>query len=472
MNSHASIETGQSWTLRPAGAHEFVTVRNLVTACELLDADFETLAVESFAVAELDNEVVGTAGVEVRGAHGLVRSVAVLPWARGRGIAHALVTDRIAWARERGIDSFYLLTLTAERYFSQRGFVTVPRSQAPVDIQGAYEFSLCPDSAVLMRYAPGESHAGGCCDEGCGCQSADGTVDPEASSQCCSGDCACNEPRPDVAQPGDGEALRAQVRDHYARAARAAQSPARAKAGCCGGSTGCGDPITSNLYEADQTGALPEAAVRASLGCGNPTLLAELRAGETVLDLGSGGGIDVLLSAARVGPEGFVFGLDMTDDMLSLARANQDRAGVRNVTFLKGEIEAIPLPRHSVDVIISNCVINLSADKARVLAEAFRVLKPGGRFAVSDIVVRKPMPAAMRRSAELWSGCVAGALEEQTYRDLLAASGFTDIEIVPTRIYSGDDAVALAAGIELTAADLATLDGAFMSAFVRARKAG
>src|SRR5438270_2466349 len=206
-----------------------------------------------------------------------------------------------------------------------------------------------------------------------------------------------------------------------------------------GGSCGC-DPVSSNLYDAAETAALPEGAVRASLGCGNPTALAELHAGEVVLDLGSGGGIDVLLSARRVGPTGKAYGLDMTDEMLDLARENQRKAGVANVEFLKGEIERIPLPDASVDVVLSNCVINLSADKRRVLAEAFRVLKPGGRLAVSDVLVRGPVPAEVRRSMELWVGCVAGALEETELLGLLAEVGFADAAIEPTRIYRLEDA--------------------------------
>jgi ubiquinone/menaquinone biosynthesis C-methylase UbiE len=234
--------------------------------------------------------------------------------------------------------------------------------------------------------------------------------------------------------------------------------------------SGC-DPITSNLYATAETADLPGEAVAASLGCGNPTALAELMAGETVLDLGSGGGIDVLLSARRVGPTGKAYGLDMTDEMLTLARENQKKAGVTNVEFLKGEIEAIPLPDASVDVIISNCVINLSADKDRVLAEAFRVLKPGGRFAVSDIVVRGDVPAAIRRNIELWIGCVAGALEEAEYRDKLGKAGFETVEILPTRVYRAADAreFLAQAGIDADAVGPA-IDEKFMSAFVRARK--
>jgi SAM-dependent methyltransferase len=246
-------------------------------------------------------------------------------------------------------------------------------------------------------------------------------------------------------------------------------------ASCCGtaSSRGEADPITSDLYGCGETAGLPAEAVAASLGCGNPTALAELRPGETVLDLGSGGGIDVLLSARRVGPTGKAYGLDMTDEMLALARENQKKAGVTNVEFLKGEIEAIPLPDASVDVIISNCVINLSGDKDRVLAEAFRVLKPGGRFAVSDVVVRGGVPAAIRRSVELWIGCVAGALEEQEYRHKLAKAGFEAISLEPTRIYRAEDARDFRAGAGLDAAAVAPqVDGKFMSAFVRAAKPG
>jgi len=241
---------------------------------------------------------------------------------------------------------------------------------------------------------------------------------------------------------------------------------------CCGGAAEAGqcDPVTKDLYQAAEVTGLPEEALRASLGCGNPTALAELRPGETVLDLGSGGGIDVLLSARRVGPTGKAYGLDMTDEMLELARENQRKAGVENVEFLKGEMEKIPLPDNSVDVIISNCVINLAADKDRVLKEAFRVLKPGGRFAVSDIVVRGEVPAELRRSVELWIGCLAGALEETDYRAKLAAAGFTAIDVEPTRIYRAEDARPYLeqAGLDLTSA--VAVDGKFMSAFVRARK--
>jgi len=262
------------------------------------------------------------------------------------------------------------------------------------------------------------------------------------------------------------------VRDKYAKAARRV---AGGQEGCCGEAAprGTTDPITADLYTADETAGLPADAVRASLGCGNPTALAELRPGEVVLDLGSGGGIDVLLSARRVGPAGRAYGLDMTDEMLALARENQRKAGVENVEFLKGAMEAIPLPDASVDVVISNGVINLAADKDRVLAEAFRVLKPGGRFAVSDVVVRGAVPPAIRRSVELWIGCVAGALEEAEYRAKLAAAGFEAVDIEPTRVYRADDAREFLAGAGFDAdAVAAQVDGQFMSAFVRARKPG
>lgn len=244
---------------------------------------------------------------------------------------------------------------------------------------------------------------------------------------------------------------------------------------CCGSAPSsiseCADPITSNLYSMNEQSELPESAVLASLGCGNPTALAELRPGETVLDLGSGGGIDVLLSAKRVGPTGKAYGLDMTDEMLALARENQKKAGVENVEFLKGEIEQIPLPDSSVDVIISNCVINLSADKDKVLREAFRVLKPGGRFAVSDVVTRGEIPDAVRKSVLAWVGCVAGALEEKEYRNKLQAAGFDEVGIEPTRIYRVEDAREFLAGQGLDVDRLAAeVDGRFMSAFVRARK--
>lgn len=248
----------------------------------------------------------------------------------------------------------------------------------------------------------------------------------------------------------------------------------------CGGSSCCGaapadqhsvDPITSELYNAAQLGELPDTAVLASLGCGNPTALAELKPGEVVLDLGSGGGIDVLLSARRVGPTGKAYGLDMTDEMLALANENKRKSGIENVEFLKGEIESIPLPDNTVDVIISNCVINLSANKDKVIAEAFRVLKPGGRFAVSDVVTRGEMPAEIRQNVLLWAGCISGALEENDYKAKLATAGFEKIDVEPTRIYRVEDARSFLAqeGIDVDAI-ASQVDGKFMSAFVRASK--
>lgn len=243
---------------------------------------------------------------------------------------------------------------------------------------------------------------------------------------------------------------------------------------CCGAAAACGtdvDPITSNLYDEAQKSGLPEEAVLASLGCGNPTALAALNAGEVVLDLGSGGGIDVLLSAKRVGPTGKAYGLDMTDEMLQLARENQKKSGIENVEFLKGEIEKIPLPDNSVDVIISNCVINLSADKDKVLREAFRVLKPGGRFAVSDVVTRGEVPAEVRQHMLLWVGCIAGALQDAEYAAKLQSAGFTGVDIEPTRVYNIEDARTFLSGQGLDVDALAPqVEGKFMSAFVRARK--
>ena len=243
---------------------------------------------------------------------------------------------------------------------------------------------------------------------------------------------------------------------------------------CCGAGAaldGCCDPITSNLYDAAQTGELPQEAVLASLGCGNPTALAKLNPGETVLDLGSGGGIDVLLSARRVGPTGKAYGLDMTDEMLALARENQRKAGIENAEFLKGEIESIPLPGNTVDVVISNCVINLSGDKDRVLREAFRVLKPGGRFAVSDVVVRGAVPDDVRQNMLLWVGCIAGALQDDDYAARLAKAGFDNIEIEPTRVYDIADARAFLSGQGVDVDAIAPqVEGKFMSAFIRATK--
>jgi len=268
------------------------------------------------------------------------------------------------------------------------------------------------------------------------------------------------------------------VKERYGEAAKRVSTGAGVPADCCSKTSCCEgsassncDPITSDLYDPAQAAGLPEKAVAASLGCGNPTALAELKAGETVLDLGSGGGIDVLLSAKRVGPTGKAYGLDMTDEMLALAEENKRRSGLSNVEFLKGEIENIPLPDNSVDVIISNCVINLSGDKDRVIKEAFRVLKPGGRFAVSDVVVRGEVPSEVRKSMEMWVGCIAGALADQEYSGKLANAGFENIGIEVTRVYSLDDARSFLAGQGLDTESLAKeVDGKFVSAFVRASK--
>jgi ubiquinone/menaquinone biosynthesis C-methylase UbiE len=274
------------------------------------------------------------------------------------------------------------------------------------------------------------------------------------------------------------DSLKQVVQEKYGEAARRAAageaSSCCGSSACCGGSeSSCADPITSNLYDPAELGLVPAGAQRASLGCGNPTMLADLHPGEIVLDLGSGGGIDVLLSARRVGPTGKAYGLDMTDDMLALARRNQAEAGVHNVEFLKGEIEAIPLPDASVDVIISNCVINLSPDKDRVLAEAFRVLKPGGRFAVSDVVVRGEVPDAIRKSMELWVGCIAGAIEESDYVAKLRRAGFQGASVEPTRIYEVSEAKEFLRAEGLDPERVAQeVQGRFMSAFIRATKPG
>jgi arsenite methyltransferase len=268
----------------------------------------------------------------------------------------------------------------------------------------------------------------------------------------------------------DKASVQEQVKEKYGSAARAVKESGSMQA-CCDPGLRCCDPITTNLYSADEKGIVPEKAIQASLGCGNPTALIDLHPGQTVLDLGSGGGIDVLLSAQHVGPTGKAYGLDMTDDMLALARENQKQAGVSNVEFLKGEMENIPLPDNSVDVIISNCVINLSADKDRVLAEAFRVLKPGGRFAVSDVVVRGSVPEEVRKSMLLWVGCIAGALEESDYLTKLTAAGFEEASIEPTRVYNVEDArqFLTEAGVDVDAM-APQVNEKFFSAFVRANK--
>ena len=305
-----------------------------------------------------------------------------------------------------------------------------------------------------------------------------------SASNCCGPDCCGDEPVAITASTmteevsvmlGAQASLRAEVRAKYGAAAQRAAEGQQATCACgtaCDAKGAEWDPITSNLYEAAETDGIPAEALLASLGCGNPTALASLAPGETVLDLGSGGGIDVLLSAQRVGPTGKAYGLDMTDEMLALARENRRKSGLQNVEFLRGEIENIPLPSETVDVVISNCVINLSADKPRVIREAHRVLNPGGRFAVSDVVLRGDLPEAVQRSMGLWTGCVSGALRDDEYRRLLLAAGFTDVSIEPTRIYSTEDVKALLDSAGLTDDRLVeAVEGKIMSAFVRATKA-
>jgi arsenite methyltransferase len=415
--------SAQRFQVRSASTQDLANVRALLRAAELPLDGLEDQFGEGYALAREGGKLLGAIGIERYGKYGLLRSAVVASSARGRGIGEALVLDRIDWSIHAGLDALYLLTTTAGDYFPRFGFAAVERSAVPDEIKAAPEFaSICPSSSTVMAL-----------------------------------------------RLANGEGIRALVRRNYSAAARqAAQGDA---AGCgCGAEGERWDPITSNLYDDAEKSGVPAKAFLASLGCGNPTALAELKAGEVVLDLGSGGGIDVLLSAKRVGPTGFAYGLDMTDAMLELARENQRAAGAANVEFLKGEIENVPLPDNTVDVIISNCVINLSADKGRVLREAFRVLKPGGRFAVSDVVVRGEVPAEVRRSMELWVGCVAGALGEDEYRTLLKNAGFEQIDLEPTRVYRAEDARAFLEAGKLDDVPLENIDGRIVSAFVRAVK--
>jgi arsenite methyltransferase len=436
-------------TVRAAVARDRLAVEALVRAADLPAGVTGVLETGGLLVAESAEGIVGTAGLEVHGGDGLIRSVAVAPDWRNRGVGERLVravTDR---ARGLGLRRLYLLTTTASSWFARLGFAPVDRAHVPEEVQRSTEFSeLCPASAaVMMRElrAPRVSCCGGSTPTLVG-------IGVDAGV--------------DISDPA---ALKAEVRQRYGDAALSARSGGVAS--CCGSGSATRDPITSDLYEAAETSGLPAEAMLASLGCGNPTALAQLEPGQTVLDLGSGGGIDVLLSARRVGPAGKVYGLDMTDEMLELARANQARAGVTNVEFLKGDIEAIPLPDDSVDVIISNCVINLAADKSQVLREAFRVLRPGGRFAVSDIVTRGDVPETIRRSMSLWVGCIAGALREDEYLEQLDAAGFSDISLEPTRVYGSADARQMLSDAGVPEPDdLDEFDGAFFSAFVRAVK--
>jgi len=405
-------------SLRPATAADLPAAQQLLSSASLTTSGLADQWGEQYCLAVTDaGQVVGLAGYELYPPYALLRSVAVAPEWRGRGLGAALTADRLEAAGRCGIHSVFALTTTAAAYFPKLGFRRILRDDVPAEVQQSPEMSsICPSSATVLRMdlASGASRA---------------------ASPCCGG----------APEPVDGAAIRTAVRQRYGAVARRVSAT-----GCCSHASSCcgdgTDSITKDLYDALQTEGLPPAALLASLGCGNPTALAELRPGEIVLDLGSGGGIDVLLSARRVGPTGKAYGLDMTPDMLNLARRNAAEAGVDNVEFIRGEIENIPLPDASVDVIISNCVINLSGDKGRVLREAYRVLRPGGRFAVSDIVVRGELPEQVRRDMSLWVGCVAGALEETEFRNLLAAAGFVDIGIEPTRVHSLSELSASAGG--------------------------
>jgi arsenite methyltransferase len=434
--------------VRPAAASDLEVVRGLLQQADLPVAGVEDQYDDGFVVALADDAVIGAAGLEIYGAYGLLRSIVVSPDARGHGAGEALVRERLGYATSRGVRRVYLLTTTAAPFFARLGFTPVSRDDVPASVRRSPEFDICPGSATVMEYRIVKIVTA-CCGQASRGRGAQFSAQIDA---------------------GDADALKAVVREKYGAAAERAASGE--KSSCCGASADeVWDPITADLYDAGQTEGIPAEALLASLGCGNPTALAQLNPGETVLDLGSGGGIDVLLSAQRVGPTGFAFGLDMTDEMLTLARANQARAGATNVEFLKGDIESIPLPDNSVDVIISNCVINLAADKSKVLREAYRVLKPGGRFAVSDVVARRDVPVEIRRSAELWMGCVAGALHEAEYAALMQAAGFVDVGLEPTRIYSSDDMAHFLEGASLPVPEqLDEHDGAFMSAFVRGTK--
>lgn len=450
MSDAGAVPAGVA--VRAAAAADLAAVSGLLRGADLPEEGAAAMLEAGEAVVAVASEViVGVAGLEIHGADGLLRSVAVAPSWRGRGVGESLVRSVRARARALGLTRLYLMTTTASSWFTRLGFVAVEREAVAAEVQRSAEFSeICPTTATPMMLDLRLPRAR-----------------PTRAASCCGGSAGASDDAGfDMSDP---IALKAGVRQKYGAAALAARSGSAAS--CCGSNADTRDPITTELYDEAQTRGLPAEAMLASLGCGNPTALASLEAGQTVLDLGSGGGIDVLLSARRVGPHGRVYGLDMTDEMLELARANQARAGVTNVEFLKGDIESIPLPDASVDVIISNCVINLAADKSNVLREAFRVLRPGGRFAVSDIVASVDVPPAIRQSMALWVGCIAGALREDEYVRMLGDAGFVDISVEPTRVYGGDDARHFLddAGID-GPADLEAFDGAFFSAFVRAVK--
>jgi arsenite methyltransferase len=419
-------------SVEPAGAADLPAIEALLSAFGLPTNRLAEHVGDALVVRE-GGDVVGCVALERYGESALLRSLAVRADHQGSGLGTRLTEGALDRARRAGVRELYLLTESADGFFPRFGFEPVARDQVAPAVRGSVEFtSACPESARAMRL---------------------GLADPAG--------------------------IREAVRSRYAAHARQfiELTPAPGAAGCC--STSCCGPekgvVTSNLYSADEAGALPEAAVQASLGCGNPTALVDLHPGEVVLDLGSGGGIDVLLSARRVGPTGKAYGVDMTDEMLALARKNAAEAGATNVEFLKGRIESVPLPDGHVDVVISNCVINLAPDKAEVLREAYRVLKPGGRFAVSDVVVEGPVPAGLRSRIESWVGCIAGALERSDYEAKLRAAGFEQVEIVPTRYYRAEDVndpSLLAWLAEQPPDERERLSKAFMSAFVRAVKPG
>ena len=406
MQQHVPMQPrGEAGAVRPARASELEEIRRLLAVAGLPTAGLETGFPDGFAVIESGERIAASAGVELYGSAGLLRSVVVEPAARGLGLGAELVAERISWSRARGLRELHLLTTTAADWFARFGFRPSERSSVPEAIRRSIEFvSACPASAIAMRL---------------------GLENDERS------------------------------RAKYAALAASG--------------SGCdASAVTADLYPDEDLREMPPIL---SLGCGNPVALAELRAGEIVLDLGSGGGLDVLLSARRVAPAGRAIGLDATEQMLSLARANQKRAGIANAEFLLGTMENIPLPDSTVDVVLSNCVLNLSVDKPRALAEARRVLRPGGRLAIADIVALRELPVAVRREAESWLGCEAGTLEIRAYAALLRSAGFLDIEILPTRTYSADDGRTLLARSGRSEPSwFAQFDGAFASAFVRARR--
>jgi N-acetylglutamate synthase-like GNAT family acetyltransferase/SAM-dependent methyltransferase len=399
-------------TLAP---HHLEAVKNLLAAVRLPEVGREDAPSLDFVVAVSEGIVVGCAGVEVHADQGLLRSVAVHPSHRGHGIGDTLVLDRVHWARARGLAALHAVTLIPS-YFERLGFVRTRRSDAPAELLSTPTFQgLCPDTATLLV----------------------------------------------VSLEGSGPSLVSAVREKYGSYARRAGAnvaeSVSASTSCCGEAPSCSSSVTTGNYDAAAVGELPEGVVSSSLGCGSPTLLAALSPGETVLDLGSGAGLDLLLASREVGSLGKVYGLDMTGEMLELARRNIRKAGATNVELLEGQMESIPLPDEAVDVVLSNCVINLSTDKRKVLREIHRVLRPGGRVAVSDIVVFGRLPEKVRRNAELWAGCVAGALDTREYRALLGGAGFTDIVVEPTRFHDTDT-------------DTGTETGQIASASVQARK--